>query len=294
MKIVITGSLGHISKPLAEELITKGHSVTVISSNVYRAQDIEALGAKAAIGSVDDIDFLTETLTGADAVYCMVPPNHHEINQVAYYSRTGNNYAEAIRRSGVLRVVELSSYGAHLPSGTGYIVGSHQVEQILNGVPGIALTHVRPGFFYYNLLNFIPMIKTAGFIATNYGGDDKLATVSPIDIATIVAKELLKPSSGINVRYAVSDDRTCTEIAALLGKAVNKPDLQWRVISSEQMHNNLTRNGVPAHIADNLVELGEATHSGALREEYVHEQVTLGKTKLDDFLEEFVRAYNEK
>ena len=32
MKITITGALGHISKPLAKELIDNGHSVTIISS----------------------------------------------------------------------------------------------------------------------------------------------------------------------------------------------------------------------------------------------------------------------
>jgi len=32
MNIVLTGSLGNISKPLAQDLIAKGHSVTVISS----------------------------------------------------------------------------------------------------------------------------------------------------------------------------------------------------------------------------------------------------------------------
>ena len=32
MKFVVTGSLGNISKPLAEKLIAAGHSVTVVSS----------------------------------------------------------------------------------------------------------------------------------------------------------------------------------------------------------------------------------------------------------------------
>ena len=52
MKIIITGSLGHISKPLAQELVQKGHAVTVISSNPDKQKDIEAIGAIAAIGSV--------------------------------------------------------------------------------------------------------------------------------------------------------------------------------------------------------------------------------------------------
>ncbi len=54
MKIVVTGSLGHISKPLAHELVQKGHSVTVISSKAERKKDIEAMGAKAAIGSMEN------------------------------------------------------------------------------------------------------------------------------------------------------------------------------------------------------------------------------------------------
>ena len=74
MKIIVTGSLGHISKPLTQELVQKGHSVTVISSSPQKQKEIEALHAKAAIGTAEDIDFLTTTFTGADAVYCMVPP----------------------------------------------------------------------------------------------------------------------------------------------------------------------------------------------------------------------------
>ena len=65
MKIIVTGSLGQISKPLAKELVEKGHSVTVISSNPERQKDIEALGAKAAIGTMEDLDAASCTCGGA-------------------------------------------------------------------------------------------------------------------------------------------------------------------------------------------------------------------------------------
>ncbi len=77
MKIIVTGSLGHISKPLTEGLVQKGHAVTVISSNPEKQKNIETLGAIAAIGSLKDADFLTTTFTGGDAVYCMIPPNNY-------------------------------------------------------------------------------------------------------------------------------------------------------------------------------------------------------------------------
>lgn len=71
MKIVLTGSLANIGKPLAAELVQKRHSVTVISSNKERVPAIEALGAKALIGSMFDVDFLSEAFNGADIVYLM-------------------------------------------------------------------------------------------------------------------------------------------------------------------------------------------------------------------------------
>lgn len=57
MKIVLTGSLGPISKPLAQMLLQKQHTVTVISSKPERQGEIEALGAKAVIGTMQDVAF---------------------------------------------------------------------------------------------------------------------------------------------------------------------------------------------------------------------------------------------
>ena len=68
MKITLTGSLGHIGKPLTASLVQKGHSITVISSKPDKQKDIEALGATAAIGSLEDADFLAATFKGSDAV----------------------------------------------------------------------------------------------------------------------------------------------------------------------------------------------------------------------------------
>ena len=42
MKITLTGSLGNISKPLAEKLVKAGHQVTVISSKNEKTAAIEA------------------------------------------------------------------------------------------------------------------------------------------------------------------------------------------------------------------------------------------------------------
>jgi uncharacterized protein YbjT (DUF2867 family) len=295
MKIIITGSLGHTGKPLATELIQNGHAVTVISSNAERQKDIEALGAQAAIGLLEDADFLTSTFAGADAVYAIVPPHFGSTDSRAYYNRVGNNYAQAIQKTDVKRVVHLSSWGADLEEGTGLIVGSHDVEGILDALPtDIAVTHLRAGFIYYNLYLFIEPIKHTGIIASNYGGDDVIIMVAPKDIAAAAAQELQTPATGNNVRYVASDERTADEVARVLGVALGKPDLKWELLTDEQMRDNMQQHGASPHMVAGLVELNAAIHSGIMREGYLHNKpARMGEVKLEDFAREFAAAFEK-
>ncbi|MGZ3762159.1 MAG: NmrA family NAD(P)-binding protein [Mucilaginibacter sp.] len=292
MKIILTGSLGNISKPLAKELIAKNHDVTIISSKVEKRQEIEALGAKAAIGSVEDATFLKEAFAGAEAVYGMNPPNFGATDMIGYYRNVANAYAEAIKSAGVKHLVYLSSYGADLEKGTGIIVGSHQAEGILNELEDVAVTCLRPGYFYYNLYNFLAMIKEQGIIGTNFGGDDKLVMVSPLDIASAAAEELTGTDPQSKVRYIASDEYTCSEVAKLIGQAIGKPDLQWLTFTNEQVKHFMLAQGMSPVITDLLVELGAAIHTGLLRSDYEKHKPTLGKTKLPAFIKEFAAVYD--
>jgi uncharacterized protein YbjT (DUF2867 family) len=284
--------LGHISRPLSQELIKQGQQVTVISSNREKQKEIEELGATAAIGSVKDPHFLREVFTGADAVYCMIPPSFAEQDQIRYYESVGTFYAEAIERSGIKRVVHLSSYGADLETGTGFITGAHKVEKLLDKLPNISLTHIRATYFYYNLFNFIKMIRTAGFIGSVYGGEDKLPMVSPVDIAFAVAEEITRMDNVKKVRYVVSDERTCNEVAEVLGKEIGI-DLKWHVLPQEQVMQALLAEKVPENAAHNLVELGTALHQGILRKDFEQNKPKFGMVRLEDFAHEFGMVYNQ-
>ena len=299
MKIIVTGSLGHIGKPLMEELVLKGHTVTVISSNPERRSAIEALGAKAAIGTMEDADFLSTTFTGADAVYVMetmggnsyFDPN---LDIIAAINKIGNSYKRAIEQSGVKRVVHLSSIGAHTDKGNGLLAFHYNVENILKSLPtDVAITFMRPVGFYYNLLGFINNIKTQGVIATNYGGDSKKPWVSPLDIAAAVAEELVTPFEGRKVRYVASDEISCNELASLLGATIGQPDLKWVVISDEQMLQGMLAAGMNPKIAAGMVEMNSSTNTGDLYEDYYRNRPTLGKVKLKEFAKEFAAVYNQ-
>lgn len=293
MKIIVTGSLGNISHPLAQLLVQQGHTVTIISSKADKQPAIDALGATAAIGSVEDAEFLAATFTGADAVYLMVPPNFAVADSRVYHRRIGQHYARAVQQAGVRRVVQLSSWGAHLAEGTGGILGSHDIEEILAQVPNLDLTRLRPTSFYTNMLSFAGMIKAIGAVGVNYPGATRVAFVHYRDIAAAAAEELARPAAapGLTVRYVASDERTADEVAAVLGAAIGRPDLPWLALTDEQMQQSLTRHGLPADRAAEIVAIYASIRTGKLGEDYELHKPLLGQVKLEDFAQEFAAAF---
>jgi uncharacterized protein YbjT (DUF2867 family) len=325
MKIVITGSLGNISKPLAIELVQKGHSVTIISSKPEKQKDIEDLGAISAIGSIEDVDFLINTFQVADLVYCMLPPfkfrENPNLDARAEAFRIAQNYTKAIEKSGIKRVIHLSSIGAHLEFGNGLLAFHFIAEKVFKELPAdVIVTTMRPVGFYYNLYEFIEPIHGKGFldsfigkiltikyyglkgffqgkkglIMSNYGAKDKMPWVSPLDIASVVAEEITTLGSGREVRYVASEVLTCQEIASILGKAIGKSYLKWETISDRQMLSALKQFGIPSILAQDITEMNASMHTGLLFEDYYKNLPNLGKVKFDEFAKEFAIKYNQQ
>ena len=295
MKYVITGSLGHISKPLTEKLIKAGHEVTVITSKESNRPAIEAVGAKAAIGSVEDVAFLKQSFSGADAVYTMVPPNFGAAHWKEWIGQIGKNYAAAIKENNIKHVVNLSSIGAHLPDGCGPVSGLYKVEQALNSLHGVNIKHLRPSYFFANLLANAGMAKHMNIIGGNYGGANfKMVLVDTNDIAEAAFEELSSLQfNGQSVRYIASDERTTDDIAKTLGTAIDKASLPWIVFTDEQSSAGMLQAGLPEEIAKNYTEMGACMRSGKMQEDYwKNHPAVLGKIKLEDFAETFAAVYS--
>jgi uncharacterized protein YbjT (DUF2867 family) len=301
MKIVLTGSISNIGKPLVKELVEQGHSVTVISSNKQRASEISALGAEAAIGIMQDVIFLSNTFQGADIVYLMETMDaaggdlsDKEVDFIGVINQIGHNYKQAVEASGVKKIVHLSSVGAHMEKDNGILIFHHNVENILKQLPAeVAIKTLRPVGFYTNMFGFMNTIKNQGVIISNYGGDKKEPWVSPLDIAAVIAEEIDKPFKGRTIRYIASDEVSPNEIARALGSAIGKPDLQWKVISDEALLNEWLGIGFNPQVAHGFVEMQASQGNGKLYEDYYQHVPVLGKVKLIDFALQFAAAYNK-
>jgi len=301
MNIVITGSLGNIGRPLTKELLQKGHSLTVISSRAGRKAEIEKLGARAAIGTIQDADFLTKTFTGADIVYLMEAWEgigsmfDKDLDFVSAFHQIGNNYKKAVEQSGVKRIVHLSSIGAHTDKGTGSLLVHHRVENILKELPDdVSIKFMRPVGFYTNIFRQLQNIKTSRALIQSYGGDQKEPWVSPLDIAATIVEEMEKPFEGRTVHYIASEEVSPNEVAQTIGEAIGQPDLKVSVIPGEQIHEGMLSAGMNEWIANGFVAMQTAQENGSLYEDYYRHQPVLGKVKLADFAKEFAQVYHQQ
>src|SRR5580698_2606957 len=112
---VILGASGNTGSIIADSLLSKGKKVRVVGRDAGRLQRFVRQGAEAFAGEVSDSAALTDAFNGARAAYLMLPPITSREDQ----ERESDAIAKAVRDSGLRYAVHLSSYGAHVPEGTG-------------------------------------------------------------------------------------------------------------------------------------------------------------------------------
>ncbi len=284
---VVTGATGNIGAKLSMALLAGGASVRVIGRERVRLGPLAAKGAEPWPGDMGDAAFLARAFAGAAAVFAMVPPRYDAPDLNAYQNRIGDALVAAVRKAGVHRVVNLSSWGAHLPAGTGPVRGLHDVEEKFSSEPDLHVVHLRPGFFMENLLGSIPTIRSQGKNAGPVRPDVPIPMIATKDIAVEAARLIREPFAGRSVRPLLGPrDLTFREATRILGAAIGKPDLAYLPIPYEEAWKTLRGIGMSESAADAMIEWARANNDGLL--EGSADRSRGGATPTT--LEEFARA----
>jgi uncharacterized protein YbjT (DUF2867 family) len=207
---------------------------------------------------------LTRAFSGAQAVYAMVPPSMTSEDYRAHQDRISDSIATAIESAGVEYAVSLSSMGADKSDKTGPVVGQHYLEQRLNGIAGLNVLHLRPGYFMENTLAQVGIIKEFGISAGPLRPDLKLPMIATRDIGAAAAEALLKLDFiGQQTRELLGQrDISMSEASEIIGKAIGKPDLTYVQLPDEQVRGALLQIGMSPNVAGLILEMAAALNSG--------------------------------
>jgi uncharacterized protein YbjT (DUF2867 family) len=216
-----------------------------------------------------DPDAVVAATSGVDALFWVDPPSD-SADPLGDYERATIAVARAVAENGIARTVFQSSVGAEKRHGAGEIDGLAGTEQALDAAveaTGCAVTHLRCGFFFTNLLVRLDAIR-AGTIPINLPPDQPMAWVAPRDIAEVATTRLLSTAwSGRCVRAVHGPaDLSWQQAADIVSAAIGRP-VTVRQISDEDMRASLLASGMPAGLADAVIGM-----STGLREDFVPEQ----------------------
>ncbi|MBI3776580.1 MAG: NAD(P)H-binding protein [Gammaproteobacteria bacterium] len=286
--VTVIGATGHIGGVLAEKLLAHRVKVRAAGRSKDKLAPLARKGAEVFAGALEDVDFVTTALRGADAAFLMIPPHYTAADMRADQRRLGANLIEAVKASGIQRVVVLSSLGAGLSAGTGPILGLHEFENAVRSVAELAAVILRPAYFMENHLGAIGLIKHAGIYGSAMRPDTRLPMVATRDIASIAA-EVLKALTftGITVREILGPrDYSMQEATSILGAAIGKPDLSYVQFSDVDFKKGLEGAGISADVASNFLEMNVAFNAGTIQNTAQRSAANTTATTLEHFARE--------
>lgn len=294
---VVLGASGNTGHVVASNLLTSGQKVRVVGRNAIHLQPLVAKGAEPFSADVTDAAALAKAFHHADSAYVMIPPNLSSHDPLGFSNRVSDAIAAAVQNAGTKNVVALSSIGADKSTGTGPVLGLHNLEQKLNQIQGANVLYLRAAYFMENTLPQVNAIRMMGSVAGPLRPDLKLPMIATRDIGAVAVDSLLHPSgSGKQTRELLGQrDLTYTEVATIIGHAIAKPNLKYIQVPDDQFRGVLVQMGMSEQCARLLVEMTAALNSGHMRALEPRTTQNTTATSYETFVaESFVPAYQQQ
>lgn len=290
--ILVMGATGQVGSKVVSHLLKNNEKVRCVARSFPRKDLFQ--GAEFALGDANNVSFMADAMRGCRAAFVMIPPNL-QTSEVRYYqNKIGEVIAEAIEEAGLKKVVNLSSIGADLESGTGPILGLHDQEERLNEITHADIVHLRPTYFMENLLSGIPSIISMNRYFGTIDGDIPCHMVATRDIAERAAFLLMNPDfKSHNVEHLLGPrEVTHNEVIRILGNCIQKPDLEYIQVPQKDMRNYLIGAGMSSDWADAMIEMSEAFNNGTISGTVARDKLNTTATSIEDFAQTtFLETY---
>lgn len=294
-KIVVLGATGTVGSKISKILLTDGHHVTLIARHTEKLDKHRSLGADIITADLSDVETLANAFRNADSAFILLPDNVKAENTRAYQRQVTGYLIEAIQKSGIRYIVNMSSAGSHMHEGNGMMAGTGEQEVRLNQLNEVNVLHVRSAYFMENFLRTIGLVKKMGINGTAAEGDYAIPMVAVRDVAAIAAGHLARLDfSGKSVRAVMGPrDYTYREFTSMIGKAIGVPELAYVRFPADQAKQAFLDNGFSEDFADNLLGMATAISTGFMNYQQRDESTTTPTTAEEFINEVYLPAFNK-
>jgi uncharacterized protein YbjT (DUF2867 family) len=263
--IAVTTPTGHVGSYVARMLVQAGERPLLLLRNPDRLETELRDHVDIAVGDQRNADYVADATRGVDAILWVHPDDWSLPDPDADAEHTGEGLAGAMRRNRINRVVFLSSVGAEIRHGAGFLDGLARIEERLDAASeesSTAVLHLRCGFFMTNLLHDLDGLR-AGRLTTTRPLDDPMPWVDPADIAVVATLRLLADGWSGRAVQAVHGpaDLTWAEAAAALSAATGQ-SIEAEQITDEAERDALRTAGMSEVAVDGIIAMAVGKRDG--------------------------------
>jgi NADH dehydrogenase len=188
MPVVVTGASGLVGPYAIAALVRVSPEVRAYVRRPETAEDLRRLGAKVAVGWIDDVDTLTAVMSGAHTLCHLVgaptnpdPAVHREV------ASSVQPVLAAALASGIVRVLALSMPGASPEAADARLRSAAAVESAVES-SGLEFAVVRCSWIYGRGSQLLEALRTTGpILGPPLVGGGTVAPVFAGDVAAVLA-----------------------------------------------------------------------------------------------------------
>lgn len=203
LNICLLGGTGFVGTELAERLVHEDHSVRVATRNLRHGDDLRVLDrVELCVANVHDQPTLEDLFAGMDTVINLVGILNERGRATFHcvHTELAAKVVSAATRTGVSRLLHMSSLGASLQAPSRYLRSKADAEGFIRAAPGqIATTIFRPAVIFGpgdSLTNrFARLLRAAGGVLPLARPDARFAPIYVLDVVEAFMRALHRPET---------------------------------------------------------------------------------------------------
>lgn len=255
---IILGATGHVGSAVAQSLLDKGESVTIVTHDASKGEAWQQKGATVAVVDVHDTEQLRHVFQQGRRLFVLNPPAPVTTDTAQEERKSVQSILAAIPGSNVEKIVVESTYGAQPGDQVGDLGVLYELEQGLQKT-GIPTSIVRAAYYMSNWDMTLATAQQSGQVHTLYPPDFKLPMAAPQDLGAVGARLLQEPVEQTGIHYVEGPERySSADVAAAFGIALGK-EVKAVETPREAWASNLQQMGFSSPAAESMAAMTAVT-----------------------------------
>jgi uncharacterized protein YbjT (DUF2867 family) len=245
MPILVTGATGTVGRSLVQQLLQAGQQVRALT----RSPDRAALPSKVEVvrGDFSDPTSLVPALRGVERMHLVAMDGYGPLT-------TGAEIIELAEQAGVRRLTQLGHNDPSAPDDDPMEADHRALHRAIEG-SSLEWTHVFPGEFMANTLEWAPSIKAESVVRAPFGAWTN-AMVHEADIAAVLKAALVEDGHAGHTYWPTGPEPVRrADAVRLIGEAIGR-EVRFVELTPEQARQEW-KDTYPPEVIEWFLQLGD-------------------------------------